>query len=112
MRSIVVTANTGQATSNLVRLDEWGHPQVNIQCVLSGTGNYTVQQSMDDPNDPFNPVPVGSMTWFPSADAAVVGATASAISSFSFAPRFVRVIWNSGTGTVTMTVTQYNVVSL
>jgi hypothetical protein len=46
------------------------------------------------------------MTWLASLDAAVVGATASKSSYFAYTPLFCRVLLNSGTGTVTMTVRQ------
>lgn len=107
MRSIVATSTLAGAP--LIRLDEWADPHVSIQCAVSGVVNYTVQASSDDPNDPTNPVPEADMTWIPSNDAAAVNATTSILTNYLFAPRFVRVLVNSGAGAVTATVIQYNV---
>ena len=112
MRPIIVTTSQSQTTSNLVRLDEWAFSQVAIQCTASGTVNYTVQQTLDDPNDPTNPVPLASMTWVNHPDTALVGATGTIQSNYGYCPRFVRVVQNSGTGTVTATFIQANVVGM
>lgn len=105
-----VTVGTNAiAATPWVRTDEWADPSMSIQCDVSGTVNYTVQASNDDPNDPTNPVLPQNMTWIASNDANVVGATASQLSNYLFSPRYVRVLLNSGSGSVTATVTQYNV---
>ena len=113
MRPIIVTVGPGATTpagSSLIRLDTWAGGNASVQCTVSGTANYTVQTSNDDPNDPVNPVAVGSMTWLPSPDTNVVAATVSEASSFTVIPVFCRVLLNSGTGSVTMTVAQSGVV--
>lgn len=92
----------------MVRLDEWAPGQVGLQVNVNGTVNYTVQSSMDDPNSPTNPVALGSMTWIDSSDTNVVAATTAQQSNFMFAPIWVRIVLNSGNGTVTMTVVQYS----
>jgi hypothetical protein len=107
----VTVGTNGVAATPWVRTDEWANPQLSIQCNVTGTVNYTVQASNDDPNDPTNPVAVNAMTWIPSNDPNVVAATASALSNYLFAPRYVRALLNSGSGSVSMTVTQYDVVS-
>lgn len=116
---IVITSNgasggtvsigtNGVAGSNWVRLDEWAPPATGIQCDANGTVNYTVQDTIDDPNDPTNPVAPASMTWFNTTDASGVTATASIQTNFAYAPRYVRLVLNSGTGSVTATVLQYS----
>lgn len=113
MRPITVTvsdASAGVKYSRLVRLDEWSPGQVGIQLTVSGTVNYTLQQTMDDPNSPFNPVPEASMTWVNSADTNVVGATATKQTNYQFVPLFCRVVLNSGSGSVTATFVQASVV--
>jgi len=113
MRPITVTvsdASGGTKYSRLVRLDEWAPGQVGIQLTVSGTVNYTLQQSMDDPNSPFSPVPEASMTWVNSADTNVVGATATKQTNYQFVPLFCRVVLNSGSGSVTATFVQASVV--
>jgi hypothetical protein len=97
------------AASPWVRFDAWVAGGVAIQVDVSGTINYTVQQTLDDPNSPTNAVAAASMTWISSADAAVVAATTSQQSNYNFAPIFARVLINSATattGSLTATFTQ------
>jgi hypothetical protein len=91
----------GAASSRWVRFDNWAPSYISIQCTVSGTVNYTVQSSMDDPNAPINPPAASAVTWVNSSDADVVGATTTVNSNFIFAPVWARVVLNSGTGTVT-----------
>lgn len=108
-----VTAGTaGTASTPWVRLDEWASPPVGIQCDVTGTVSYTIQSTYDDPNaHGGNAVPVSSMTWINTNDPNAVNATGAVQTNFLFTPIFVRALLNSGTGTVSMKVTQYNVVS-
>jgi hypothetical protein len=108
----VSIGTSGVAYSPWARLDDFAMSQTALQCTASGTVNYTVQQSMDDPNSPTNPVTPALMTWVSSSDANVVGASTSQMSFFTFAPIFVRVLLNSGSGSVTMTVRQLSVTPL
>lgn len=113
MRPITVTVSDASSTvkySRLVRLDEWAPGQVGVQLNVSGSVNYTLQQSMDDPNSPTNPVAEGSMTWINCADTNVVGATGSKQTNYQFAPLFCRVVLSSGSGSVTATFVQASVV--
>ena len=107
----VTVGTNGVASSAWVRLDEWSFPQVGIQCDVSGTVNYTVQSTMDDPNSPTAPVALSAVTWVNTSDAAAVAATAALQTNYLFSPLYVRVLLNSGTGSVTATVVQYNAVS-
>jgi hypothetical protein len=109
MRPIVVTvsdASGGVKYSDWVRFDDYAPSNISIQCTVTGTVNYTVQTTLDDPNSPTNPVATGSVTWVDSSDTAVVGATATKQSNFLFAPTYARVKLNSGTGSVTATFLQ------
>lgn len=108
----VTIGTNGIGGSPWVRLDTWALPAVAVQVNVSGTVNYTLQQSLDDPNDPTNPVAAASMVWINSADTTVVGATASAQTNYAFAPRFVRILLNSGSGTATATISQLGSVTL
>ena len=96
----------GATPSSPLRLDDYAAAQVAIQVVVTGTVNYTVQQTLDDPNSSQFPVAQASMTWFPLGDASGVGATANMQSKYDAAPCWVRVLLNSGTGTVRLTVKQ------
>jgi hypothetical protein len=102
----VSIGTNGVAASPWVRLDNWAPGGVAIQATVTGTVNYTIQQTMDDPNSATNPVAPASVTWVDSADIAVVGATATKQSNYAFAPTFARVLLNSGTGSVSTTFTQ------
>jgi hypothetical protein len=107
----VTVGTNGIGSTPWVRTDEWANPSVSIQIDVSGTVNYTVQASNDDPNDPTNPTAAASMTWINSNDTNVVGATTAELTNYLFAPRYVRVTLNSGSGSITATVTQYDVVN-
>ena len=107
-----VTVGTNGVASAWVRLDEWGFPQVSIQCSVTGTVNYTIQTSNDDPNSAFpNPPLPSAMVWVNSLDTNAVGATANLSSYLAYCPLWVRLLLNSGSGSVTMTAVQANVVS-
>lgn len=102
----LTVGTNGIGGSPWVRLDDFAPSNVSIQCNVSGTVNYTVQSSLDDPNDPFSAVAPADMTWISTSDTDAVGATASLQTNFLFAPKFVRILINSGTGTVTTTILQ------
>jgi hypothetical protein len=76
-----------------------------IGCVISGTVNYTVQHTYDDPFAA-NFTPAGA-TWFNHPTLASQAANNE--SNYAYPPRAVRVTVNSGTGSVTMTVIQAGV---
>lgn len=108
---LAMTVSVSDATaapkgSSLVRFDDFAPAQITVQCVVTGTANYTVQTSLDDPNDPINPVPLASMTWLSSLDTNVVAANASKSSYFAYAPKYARILLNSGNGSVTATFLQ------
>lgn len=106
-RQVTVSdASVSVQYSPLVRFDDFAPSNISIQCSVTGTVNYTVQSSLDDPNDPFNPVAEGSMTWVDTSDTAVVSATATRQSNFLFAPKFARIKLNSGSGSVVATFLQ------
>lgn len=102
----VSNASVSIQYSPLVRFDDFAPSNISIQCTVTGTVNYTVQSSLDDPDDPFNPVPLASMTWVDSSDTNVVGATATKQSNFLFAPKYARIKLNSGSGSVVATFLQ------
>jgi hypothetical protein len=103
--TIAVGTNT-IASTPWVLFDSWAFSQIGIQVTVSGTVNYTVEQTLDDPNSPSNPVLPQNMTWLASSDTNVVAATSSQQSNYLFLPAWGRVTLNSGTGTVTATYIQ------
>lgn len=113
--SIVISANAagaltvgtnGVAYSPWARLDGFAAQVIGLQCTVSGTANYTVQSSFDDPNSPTASVAPQSMTWINSQDPSVVTATTSLQSFFPYCPVWVRTQLNSGSGSVVTTVQQ------
>lgn len=102
----LTVGTNGVASSSWVRLDGWANPSVSKQCVVSGTVNYTVQYSNDDPNSATAPVNPNAMTWFNDMNTEFVAATASQFDLWAFVPLWVRLVLNSGTGSVTMTLQQ------
>lgn len=107
----VTVGTTGTADSPWIRLDPWAGSSSAIQCVLSGSANYSVQQSLDDPNSATSVVAVGSMTWSPIADSAATNASTSIATSLTATPVWVRARLLSGAGAVAMTVAQSGVVN-
>ena len=104
--STVTAGTTAVASSAWIRLDDWALPQTAIQCDASGTVNYTVQSTLDDPNDYANPTAPALVSWVNSADPGAVGATGTIQTNYAYTPRFVRTTLNSGTGSVQMNVNQ------
>jgi|SRR6185312_6607077 len=114
--SVTISANAaaaltvgtnGVASSPWVRLDTWADATVGFQCVASGTVNYTLQQTYDDPNSPTNPVSPNAMTWVNCPTVALVNATATQQGNYAIGPVWARVVLNSGTGSVTSTFAQF-----
>lgn len=113
--SIVISGNAanaltvgtnGIADSPWVRVDEWSEEVVAVQAIASGTVNYTVQYSLDDPNSPTNAVAPSAMTWTNIADLSLVAATGSAVAFTPFPPLWIKTTLNSGTGSVRTTFSQ------
>lgn len=107
----VTVGNAQSGSSPAIALDPWAFPQVAIQCSVSGTVNYTVQQTLDNPNDPVAPVSRASIQWVDHPDTNLVAATTTKQGNYGYAPLYMRVVINSGSGSVRLTVVQANVVS-
>jgi hypothetical protein len=85
-------------------------PMTAIQCTVSGTANYTVQQTLDDPNSLISPVAAALVSWVNHPDNTLVGASTTVQGNYGYAPVFAKVTLNSGTGVVTATFSQASVV--
>lgn len=107
----ITFGTTTTAGSSWARLDSWADSYISVQCDASGTINYTLQQTLDDPNDPTNPVLPANVTWVNSSDASAVGATGSIQTNYGFSPVWARVFLNSGTGSVQASFIQSGVVN-
>jgi hypothetical protein len=109
---LTVGTNSSPAvtSSAWVRFDDWGNPGVSIQISSVGASNITVQQTLDDPNSPTNPVLPANVIWAPHPDATLVAAAmingAVLQGNYAYKPVFARVLLNSGVGTATATFLQ------
>lgn len=84
-----------------------GMAPISIQVVPTSAGaNYTVQQTLDDPASPRNPVARSSVTWLSHPDSNLVAATTSIQGNYGYPPRYARVLLNSGSGAATATFSQ------
>lgn len=105
-----ITAGTNTiADSRPIQLDRFGFAPTSLQIIVTGTVSYTVQSTLDDVNGPSGfGVPLGlpGLTWVNSSDLNVVNASTTQQSNFAFVPNMCRVILNSGTGSISMTVLQ------
>lgn len=107
----ITVGTNGVAGSRWIRLDSWADAQTAIQCNATGTVNYTVQVTMDDPNSPTNPIAVGDVTWLNTNDSDAVTAIGDVFTNFDWTPTYARILLNSGTGSVSGTFAQFNVVN-
>lgn len=104
MRPISITlsdASLGALQSNPIIMDYHGRPEVSLQVTVSGTVNYTVQQTLDNPN-----AADVTPTWFDHPDANLVAQTVSRQGNYAYIPVAVRLVLNSGSGSATITVVQ------
>lgn len=104
MKPITVTtsnASGGAVYSNPIIMDYHGRPEVSLQVVVSGVANYTIQQTLDNPNE------VGAtVTWFDHPDTNLVAQTVNRQGNYAYIPTAIRLAQNSGAGSATLTVTQ------
>lgn len=98
------------AASAWVMFDPWASGGVAVQLTVAGTVNYTLQQTMDDPNSPTDDVDPADVAWLSCSDTDVVSATTTQQTNYNFPPTYARVLLNSGSGSVIATFTQIGVV--
>lgn len=99
----VTVGTNGIASSRPIFLDTYGFAPVALQVDVTGSVNYTVQQSLNNPNSIGYP----NVNWINSPDANVVGSTLAQQSNYAYAPFITRILLNSGTGSVTFSVIQH-----
>jgi hypothetical protein len=102
MRPVIVTRD-GDGNSNPAILDWYAGSDVAIQVdIISGAPNWTVQQTLQDPNNTaVTPV------WYNHDDPNMVAQTVGRQSNYGYCPVAVRVVINSGGGVVRMTLVQH-----
>jgi hypothetical protein len=98
--------------NGMIRLDEWADAPLGVQVAVTGTVNFTVQHSFDEgPDSLVSPIPLASMFWDTSlVPAGAINGIAGISFSIATAPIWIRIVLNSGSGSVRMVVSQYNVV--
>lgn len=96
-------ASGGAVTSNMVALDTFATQfQVTIGCAVTGTVNYTVQYTLDNVLvDGYLP---SSGTWYNLTDLAAKTGTLAAVVDYPVTA--VKLVQNTGNGSVVMTVLQ------
>lgn len=106
MRQIVVTlsnASGGAKNSDPIPLDIHGRPDVSLQVAVTGTANWTLQQTLDNPFTTAS----ASIVWFDHPDTAnMVAQTVNRQDNYAYIPAALRFRLNSGTGSAKLTVIQ------
>lgn len=101
--STVQVGTNGVASSPWVAFDPLAAmPPIGIQVSGSGTVNWTVQSSMDDPNSPTNPIAPASVVWVNHADPALVSSAiiTGVQGKWDTMPLWARIVLNSGSGSI------------
>jgi len=98
----VTIGTNGVAGSRPIFMDRFNFAPTALQVSVTGTVNFTVQQSLDDPND----VGLASVNWVNHPDSSLVAATGTAQGNYAYAPQVVRIVLNSGSGSVKLTIIQ------
>lgn len=92
-------SRTGTGSSNSLAMDTYISPfNVGFGVVVTGTVNYTVQHTFD------NPQTTASPTWFNHPT--VTSLAVSQDGNYAFPVAAIKILVNSGAGTATMTVIQ------
>lgn len=95
---VQIEAQTGAgSTTPLVMNTNTSPFNVGFGVIVSGTVNYTVQHTFDDPS-------VGFTTWFPHPT--IASQAASADGNYAFPVTAIRLTVNSGGGTATLKLVQ------
>jgi len=105
-----ITVGTNNvASSSWVRFDDYALSQTAIQTTVSGTVTYSIQQTLQDPSSPTNPVNPYSVAWLNTNDTAGVNASTTIQSSYQYSPAYAKVTITAGTGSVSTVFTQFGV---
>lgn len=96
-------ASGASKASSVAVVDTYQDPfNIGFGCVVTGTVNYTVQHTFDNPLAPdFTPA---TATWFNHST--VASASASTDGNYAFPVQGIRLLQNSGSGSVHMTLVQ------
>lgn len=99
---VLSDASGGAKTSSPIIVDYMARPPVSLQIDVTGTVNWTVQQTLDDLFDS-----TITATWFDHPDTAnMVAQTTAKQGRYDVDPGATRIVLNSGTGSVRYVVLQ------
>ncbi len=107
--TVMTIGTNGVAASQWATFDpNTGTAPTSIQVNGTGTVNWTIQQTLDDPNSTSNATARASMNWVSHPDSALVGSTVitGVQGNYAYPPVWARILLNSGSGTVTATFIQ------
>jgi hypothetical protein len=102
----VTVGTNGVAGSRWVRFDDFAPTQITVQANVTGTVNYSIQTTLNDPNDPFSPTSIVNVVWLDALDANIVAESTAKSGYFAYAPKWARLLLNSGSGTASATFLQ------
>jgi hypothetical protein len=95
---VQTVSKTGTGSSSALVMNTNCTPfNVGFGVVVTGTVNYTVQHTFDDPS-------VGFTTWF--SHPTIASQTANADGNYAFPVTGIKVLVNSGSGTAAMSLVQ------
>jgi hypothetical protein len=94
-------ASGGAKQTAALSMDIMNRPETSLQVVVTGTVNWTIQQTLDDPLDA-----TATLNWFDHPDLNLVAQTVSRQGNYAYIPAAVRLVLTSGTGSVTLTIIQ------
>ena len=101
--STVQVGTNGIASTRPIFVDEYCFSPTALQINTTGTINATVQQSLDDPNA----VGYTSVQWINHPDSALSTITSGNVQgNYAYAPKVIRLLLNSGSGSATIRVNQ------
>ncbi len=98
----ITVGTNGIASSPPLVLDIYARPQVSLQVAVTGTVNWTIQQTLDnsfttDDED---------LVWLDHSDTNMVAQTVNRQGNYAFVPFATRITLNSGSGSLVYTVVQ------
>jgi len=91
--STLTVGTNGIASSRPIFLDRYALAPTSLEVDVTGTVNYTVQQSLNDPND----VGYTAVNWVSHPDPAFVNSAVTAQSEYGYIPTVTRITLNSET---------------
>jgi hypothetical protein len=94
--------------SRWVRMDSWAAAQTVAQVSVSGTVTYSVQTTMNDPNDASDPIAIENVVWLDALDPNLVSESTAKSGFFAYTPSFVRIVASGGDGYATLTLAQFS----